>query len=108
MFVRANTIRRLWRIVFFLVGVLTIVGFIRIPADADVAIRWSWGDWEPTETLSKPFALLVIPLATVIAFFALWARREDLEYLGPFTAGVEVIVLAMLLAAQTSIVLYAI
>lgn len=100
-------IRRLWRIVLFLVGVLTIVGFIRIPADADVAIQWSWGDWEPTQAWSKPFALLLIPALCAVMWSVLWVRRDELEFLPPITAIVEVVVVVSLLAAQAAIVLYA-
>lgn len=85
-----------------------IAGFVLIPADAILPIRWGL-DLAPTETASRNFALLQMPLGALLVWGVVWLflRFGNQERAARSAARMTYIlpaVTALFLAAQVAIV----
>ena len=108
--ISSAALTRAWVGVFAYLVLVSLIGAVAIPADAAVAIRWSWGDWTPVDHASKTWALSLVPLvAAFVAMTAIGRRRAtDLEFTTAPFAWAEILAMFVLVTAHSVIVLVAI
>ena len=68
-----GTVVTAWIASFLLQLGFSVIGWIRIPDGAQVAIRWGLGG-NPNGFAPKPVALLIIPVVTILIGWILVAR----------------------------------
>ena len=86
-------------------GLLTLIGWLQIPAGQPVAIHFTGTDLRPDSFASKAVALLAIPMVTVLVFgLRRVTRPRTTTPARPGYGGVDIFIAVILAAAHSLIV----